>query len=491
MTTLDDKRASERERLHVRSQHLGRIVKRTLPLLAVLALTALQLAPLSPSASAAKRPPLVFAGCIANRGAWGCKDPAHDSLAAASGVAVSPDGANVYVTASFNFEQPSIGGNSVTTFARAPGGALRQEGCLANPSPDAGSAACETVPQASLHGAGQVIVSPDGRNVYALSRGGVAGLPSAITELTRLPDGRLAPLGCIAADTSTGCAEFPHHGTEERTTIQSLAISPDGADVYAVAAESSSANGAGPTSISQFARAADGTLTEVGCIAVHGAGGCAPAPESWTFGAIAVSPDGADLYSLGYESVEQLAIGAGGALSVRGCIARESSYCTRSGTGLVFPSRIAVAPDGATVYAVGATLVQLTRAPDGSLSQSSCLSNQTPKGDLIVPACVAAKRSGIGSAGIVASPDGRVYLTASGQVSAFGHKPDRTLVERGCVANTGRGGRLLTAACARTGHPSLRGAEGVAVSPNGRSIYVASLTGLSVTWLRRPAAQAA
>jgi len=462
------------------------------PLLAVLALMALQLAPLSPSASAAKRPPLVFAGCIANRGAWGCKDPAHDSLAAASGVAVSPDGANVYVTASFNVEQPSIGGNSVTTFARAPGGALRQEGCLANSSPDAGSVTCETVPQASLHGAGQVIVSPDGRNVYVLSRGGGAGLPSAITELTRLPDGRLAPLGCVAADTSTGCAEFPHHGAEERTTIQSLAISPDGANVYVVAVESSSARGAGPTSISQFARAADGTLTEVGCIAVHGAGGCAPAPENWTFGAIAVSPDGADLYSLGYQSVEQLAIGAGGALSPRGCIARESSYCTRGGTGLAGPSRIAVAPDGGAVYVVGFdALAQLTRAPDGSLSQTSCLSDQTPKGDLIVPACVAAKRSGIGSAGVVASPDGRVYLTASGRVSAFGHKPDQTLVERGCVANTGRGGRLLTSACARTRHPSLRGAEGIAVSPNGRSIYVASLTGLSVTWLRRPAAQAA
>jgi DNA-binding beta-propeller fold protein YncE len=459
----------------------------------VAALVSAAAMPLPVAATAPPRhAPIAFGGCIANHGAWGCQDPLHDSLAAASGVAVSPDGASVYVAASFNFEQPSIGGNSLATFARAPGVALRQQGCLANPSPVPGpdaSDGCEIVPQASLHGAEQVIVSPDGRNAYVISEGGGAGLPSAITELTRLPSGRLAPFGCIAADTSTGCAAFPHHGAEERTTISSIAISPDGADVYVGASESSAEKGFGSTSISQFARAADGALTEVSCIATKGAGGCAPAPEGWGFGSFAISPDGADLYSLGTQGVEQLAIGADGALVPRGCVANGGAgQCVAGGPSFFGPSEIAVAPDGAAVYVAGHdSLSELARAPDGSLAMAGCLGNHARGGVLIVRGCVAAKRNQIGSAGIAASPDGRIYLTSSGQVAVVGHEPGGSLVERGCIGNTGRGGRLLTPLCAKTLHPSLRGAEGVAVSPNGRSIYVASLTGLSVTWLKRPA----
>lgn len=471
-------------------------MKRALLVPSVLTLAALQLGSSSPTSSAsggAERPrsaPITFVGCIANRGAWDCKDPLRDSLAAASGVAISPDGANVYVSASLIPEQPSIGGNSLTTFARGPRGTLREQGCLANPSPGPGpgrSHRCEIAPQASLRGAGQVIVSPDGRNVYVVSRGGGEGLPSAITELARLPGGRLTPLGCIAADTSTGCAEFPHHGAEETTTISAIAISPDGANVYVSASESSRATGLGSTSISQFARATDGTLSEVSCIASHGAGGCAPAPESWSFGPLALSPDGDDLYSLGAQGVEQLAIGAGGALSPRGCIASSKRGCSAGGLSLAYVRQITAAPDGSAVYVAGLdSLSELARAPDGSLSKSGCLSYRGRGGVLIYRGCATTKRNMVGGSGIAASPDGRIYLTHSGGVAVFDHEPDGSLVERGCVANTGRGGRLLTPACARTLHPSLRGAEDVAVSPNGQSIYVASLTGASVTWFKRP-----
>ena len=129
--------------------------------------------------------------------------------------------------------------------------------------------------------------------------------------------------------------------------MDSIAITPDGANVYIRAYESSAATGFGPTSISQFARAADGTLSEVSCIATHGAGGCAAAPADWLLGPLAVSPDGADLYSVGYRSIEQLAIEPDGTLSPRGCIGyNESGPCGGGGPSFAALVEIAVAPDG-------------------------------------------------------------------------------------------------------------------------------------------------
>jgi DNA-binding beta-propeller fold protein YncE len=411
-------------------------------------------------------------------------------------VAVSPDGADVYVASSFNIEQPSIGGNSVTIFERAPDGALREQGCVANltVAPDLRAPhGCEVAPGAPLYGAERVIVSPDGQNVYVISRGRGVGEPSAITELARLPGGGLAPLGCISTDTSSGCAPFPHHGSEEKTTISGLVIAPDGSDVYVRASESSAATGGGASSISQFARAADGTLTEVSCIAAQGAGGCVTAPDGWYFGELAVSPDGDDLYSLGSDSVQQLTIGADGVLIPHGCIGyRTAGQCAAGGPSLFALSQIAVASDGGAVDVGGSdSLTELVRAADGSLAQSSCLSSGR-HGDALVRGCATTKRNRVGVSllgdrGIAASSDGRIYLTHLNGVTVYGHEPDGDLVERGCIANNGRGGSVLTPECARTQHPSLRGADSLAVSPNGHSIYVASLAGLSVTWFKRPA----
>ena len=100
--------------------------------------------------------------------------------------------------------------------------ALTPKGCIA----DVGDAAgCGATAQ-GLNDAAGVAVSPDGGSVYAVSAS-----DDAIVRFDRAPGGALTPAGCIA-DTgdAAGCA----------TTAQGLdgafgvAVSPDGASVYAV-----------------------------------------------------------------------------------------------------------------------------------------------------------------------------------------------------------------------------------------------------------------
>jgi DNA-binding beta-propeller fold protein YncE len=106
---------------------------------------------------------------------------------------------------------------------------------------------------------------------------------------------------------------------------------------------------------------------------------------------------------------------------------------------------------------------------DGELTQSACLSH-----DGHDPACPAA-RALQGGAGIAVSPDGRnVYVAASrpARVAAFAVDSRRGSLtqlsgDSGCATVTGSQGR-----CARG--TALAGARGVAVSGDGRWVYVAA-----------------
>ncbi|HEX6667798.1 MAG TPA: hypothetical protein VF081_14535 [Solirubrobacterales bacterium] len=90
----------------------------------------------------------------------------------------------------------------------------------------------------------------------------------------------------------------------------------------------------------------------------------------------------------------------------------------------------------------------------------------------------------VGTAGIAVSPDGRsVYATSYGgdAVTAFARTGGGKLAFQGCVADGGAGG------CQVAPGEALRGAGGIAVSPAGGDVYVASGLGSSVTRLARGA----
>jgi 6-phosphogluconolactonase (cycloisomerase 2 family) len=160
--------------------------------------------------------------CISSDAKSKCGTVTAAGLEQASSLAVSPDGANVYVAA------VGESGGDVAELERNPAeGALKQLG---------GANAClttETVAGCShvidMYGPGEIIVSPDGHNVYANSFNF-----NAVLEFSREPSGELtqlaAPNTCVSSEATT-----PEH-CKSAKGIQGpfgIAISPDGSNLYA------------------------------------------------------------------------------------------------------------------------------------------------------------------------------------------------------------------------------------------------------------------
>jgi DNA-binding beta-propeller fold protein YncE len=159
------------------------------------------------------------AGCIAAGGANRCAS--GRGLAGPNSVAVSPDGKNVYAT--------SFRSSSVDTFRRNPAtGALTQtrgrSGCLAAIAiPDCARAR-------GLNGADVVAVGSDGQNVYvgAFRGSAVAAFARSTSNGTLTqPSG---PDGCISEGGAGGCAT-----ARAMSSVEGLAVSGDGKNVYAAA----------------------------------------------------------------------------------------------------------------------------------------------------------------------------------------------------------------------------------------------------------------
>ena len=225
--------------------------------------------------------------CISSDAASKCGTVTAAGLEQASSLAVSPDGANVYVAA------VGESGGDVAELERNPAeGALKQLGganaCLTTET----VAGCTHV--IDMYGPAEIIVSPDGHNVYANSFNF-----NAVLEFERNTSGPeagalkqlAAPNTCVSSEATT-----PEH-CKSAKGIQGpfgIAISPDGSNLYAT--------GEFNNAIAAFTRnPSTGELTQLEapyeCI-TEAASGCSTSNAVGLKTAFlpAVSPDGANVY---------------------------------------------------------------------------------------------------------------------------------------------------------------------------------------------------
>lgn len=276
-------------------------------------------------------------GCIANRAVPGCAT--GRALDGPDVVTVSPDGDNVYVGSFF--------GNAVATFARdASTGALTQPsdttGCLVNTPTDG----CAT--GLALAAPEGMAISADGDNVYVAS-----AVSNALGVLTRNPStGVLTQAtdgtGCIVNSPLAGCTSGTQLGG-----ANAVAVSSDDDNVYVTSLLSNSLTTFNRAPSTGQLTQQTGTSA---CVIYVFAVGCSlgrafSAPEG-----LAVSSDGASVYAAAFKSgavdVFNRNTDSGALIQKprrRGCMTRRTPDCAR-GRALSGVSSVAVSPDGKHLY---------------------------------------------------------------------------------------------------------------------------------------------
>jgi DNA-binding beta-propeller fold protein YncE len=173
------------------------------------------------------------------------------------------------------------------------------------------------------------------------------------------------------------------------------------------------------------------------------------------------------------------------ALTYRDCIANVGAHgCSgrRVHHSLDGAGGVAVSPNGSSVYVASsraASITCLDRDPtSGALTYKRCIANGGAKG------CAAPTHDSLdGAQGVVVSPDGRSVYVASAfgdSITRLKRNPTKgALTYKDCIADRGANG------CAAPHHDSLAGAVGVAVSPDGESVYVTSERPGSITRFNR------
>jgi DNA-binding beta-propeller fold protein YncE len=344
----------------------------------------------------------------------------------------------------------------VVGIASAATGDLTFKNCFA----DTNAAGCSVPSKAVLGQALGVAASPDGNSVYVTS-----GDDDAVSTFARDPaTGDLTFQDCFAQTAVDGC-QVPGHAA--LTQLDHVAVSPDNKSVYVT----SETNGA----ISHFSRnTSTGALTFVGCFADAGAGGCTtPSPAALNEAeGVTVSPDGKSVYvaALGDNAVSHFSRDpATGNLTFKSCVANGVVGCaTPTPPSLGGANAVAVSPDNKSVYvaAIGDDSVStFSRDSAGDLSSQGCFADTGP------PCSVPADPALDGATDVAASPDGKSVYVASffdESISSFSRDSAGSLSFQGCFAETSAEG------CAVPASAALNGANGVAVSPDGASVYVAA-----------------
>jgi DNA-binding beta-propeller fold protein YncE len=359
-----------------------------------------------------------------------------------------------------------------------------ERGCLVDRSAKRGSCGIARALKGSgpFMGSRAIAVSEDGKNVYAAS-----SRSDAIAIFTRnqktgaltQPAGRG---GCVSAKGRSGCAKAV--GLDGPNSV---ALSPEGRFLYATSRASNS--------VTAFHRnTSTGALTQLapgaGCVSGVPIPGCAGGRALVGPDVVAVSPDGKNVYvgSFFGNAVAIFQRAKNGVLyqatDTSGCIAEATAGCA-PGIALGAPEGLVISPEGSSVYVASAlsnAVVELVREPStGALSQptdgSGCIAGVTLTG------CISGVQLS-GANAVAIAPAGRdVYVTSlfSNSVTSFSRSAAGVLSQKpGTHACT----VYLRAVGCSFGRAMIA-PEGLAVSPDGSSIYLASFKSGAIDVLDR------
>ena len=219
----------------------------------------------------------------------------------------------------------------------------------------------------------QMVISPDGAFAY-VAESMQQTIPSDLSVVAMRRDpatGTLGDLQCLGRRPTTNC---PTPGSTHLPGAVAIAITPDGRYVDAAGSEYGLT-----TFVSTFARAADGTLSEIGCLASSPTDGCETAPAISYPRAIAESADGSHVYLGGNDAIASLARDATGALHEIGCVAGTAGVdplCDRLSTFDHPVQYFTLAPGGRFAYVMtdgtGLGAWGMRVGADGVLRDAGC-----------------------------------------------------------------------------------------------------------------------
>jgi sugar lactone lactonase YvrE len=331
-----------------------------------------------------------------------------------------------------------------------------------------------------LGGANAVVVSRDGKSVYATSTQPASFSSSADDAIQRFTrdttSGKLTPKSCIGRNsTGTDCAVV----TIGLSNPAAVTISSDGKSVYVA--------GSGDNAIVRFKRdTTSGKLTSKGCIADadpgHNPDNCTKtAPGLYSPSSIVVSRDGKSVYVAGSGDnaiVRFKRDTSTGALTNKGCVGDtddNTDSCAKVADGLDGPAALAISSDGKSLYAAAPSANAVVRfnrnTTTGALTDRGCVAAPSPYN----PDGCAQTQEGLNYAGSLAiSPDGKsLYAGSSLQTSQSAivrlnrDVTNGALTPKSCRADPANN----TYGCAFTSK-GLDGASSLVVSPDGKSLYV-------------------